>query len=812
MRQDWITVWTDRLASLRRKPSELRREGNRLRDQGLWSAAAAAYVRYLARRPTDRSVRIQLGHMLKEAGDAQAAKRAYAEAAAMGEPDADLFRMRGHLALRTDDPSGAADLFLASWRADPEQGGAADLFSQDCLPHALAAIERAGLSPPAGYVEMSGGRLVVGWAASPDAAGPAEVEFLQDGHVLGKVCANLPRPEVEQAGLARLNSGFVIDIDSLERAPRPDLPIKARLNGDGRSLMGAPFRAGPPDALQRWILRAMPPPARPVEPPRLSFVMPIHNPEPSWLVEALSSVCAQDRGDWELVCVDDGSTDEIRNLLSVWRQSDSRIKVLRNERALGVSAATNMGLGAARGGILAFMDHDDRIEPETTRRLIEAADAGAEIVYSDEVLTHANAESVRHLEARGAFSHDYYLSHPYFVHLIAMSRDLALDVGGLDEGLTISADVDFALRALERAQTIAHVPAILYRWRTHQGSLGHKKKPHVTQATIGAIERHLQRIGKTAKVTSGPVFNTYDVQWPVSKGRSIAIIPTRDRVDLLSRSISTVLSTTDDSLDIVVVDHESREQATQSYLDNLPSRVKVMRHEGPFNFSAINNRAVLNNAHDYDRLLFLNNDVEALNSNWFDRLCGLVDRPDVGVAGASLLYPDMRVQHVGVVLGLGGPAEHVFKFAPSRLAGGLANPGPGCAFAVVRDVSAVTAACMMMRRSVFEEVGGFDETLEVGFNDTDLCLRVRKAGYKILNDAGCWLIHHESATRKKTDQLTHPEDAARFTERWSAALQAGDPWYSPLLSLDPSKPDAFLLEDEFAPRLSRISLVGERDA
>lgn len=808
VQQGWLGSWRG-FANFWCRPSDLRREGNRLRDNGLWNEAARAYRYYLAKRPHDHGVRIQYGNMLKEAGRFQEADAAYARVQAENR-DVEVLKMRGYLALRMDAPSRAADYFLQAWLENPTKTSASDLFEAACLPYVSDAFNRAGLDLPLGRIETGGGRMVVGWVRVFDSDEPCEVEFVQDDVMLGRVIVDIPRPEIEREGLARLNCGFAADVGSLDKVPNWDAPIEVRVARRGGDLIGSPFRIEIPDALQKWLLRSAPLPGKAAETPRLTFIMPVHNPEPSWLVEALSSVCSQDRGDWELVCIDDGSAPEVANILDEWRARDSRINLCRNEKSLGVSAATNRGLQAAKGEIVAFVDHDDRVEPEAARRIIEAFDLGADVVYSDELLTEENSSIVRSVELRGDFSHDYYLSHPYFVHLIAVRRSIAIEIGGLDENLNISTDIDFVLRVLERSKSVSHVPSLLYRWRVHGKSLGHAKKPLVMRETVSAIERHLRRLGLSAEVGEGASFNTYSIKWPKSKERTLAVMPTRDGIAFLSKAVGSVLKTTGDELDIVIVDNQSVKEETLSYFSNLPPRVKVVRHEGEFNFSAINNRAVRSCGDGYGRVLFLNNDIESTEKGWHERLAGLADRSDVGVVGASLMYPDWRVQHAGVVLGLGGPAEHVFKFAQLHPNSTQKNVGPGCAFAATRDVSAVTAACMMMRRSVFLEVGGFDEALVVGFNDTDLCLRVGAAGYKILNDGGCWLVHHESATRKVTNQVLHPDDAARFRSRWEASLQAGDPWYSPLASLDPSTLEHASLDREIPPRVSRVRLVGDR--
>ena len=531
--------------------------------------------------------------------------------------------------------------------------------------------------------------------------------------------------------------------------------------------------------------------------------MPVYDPDPSWLDEAIASVASQDASEWELICINDGSTRSgVTEVLSRWSNADPRIHVISCSINMGVAAATNRGLAEATGQWVTFLDHDDRLEPEAVRRVLAAASDSPEIIYTDEALTWDCTDTIRAFSNRPAFSHDFYLSHPYFVHLVVVRRDIAMAVGGFDEQLSISADVDFVLRVLERARTVGHLPAVLYRWRTHAASQGHQARARVTQTTCEAIARHLARLGQPdVHVSGGPVFNTFRIDRATTTVRTLAVIPTRDRIDLLAQCLQSLARTVPEGrLDIVVIDHESCEDRTREYLASLGSNVQVMRYEGPFNFSRMNNEAVRRYGAGYDHLVFINNDIEAHEQGWFERLSALCSRPDVGVAGATLLYPDRRIQHAGVVLGLGGFAEHVYKFAPYEIAGAR-NPGPSCALVSIRDVSAVTAACMMMRRDVFEQIGGFDESLVIGFNDTDLCLRAGDLGLKILNDGLAVLIHHESATRRKSGQVLHPQDSARFAERWKDRLAKTDPHYSPFLSTDTAVGGEVNLSTEFVARI-----------
>lgn len=793
----------------RRRVTAARRAGNAHRDAGTWLDAARSYRTYLKSRPDDGPIQVQLGHVLREAGDLEGAAEAYLTAETVLGEDADLKLYRGRLARLSGQEAEAVRLFAQGYRLAPEGEATAELFEPRGLSHLKAAVRAAGLAGafPPGRVERSTGGAAIGWAVDPrDPDQPAVVEFVQAGRIVGTAVADQARPDLDQAGIASGHGGFKFEYSGLGPHPDEGWMLTARLASGGALLSGVPFSAAPPASHQAWAARPkrMPTAATRL---RLSVVLPVHDPAPEWLAEAIGSVRAQDCPDWELLCIDDGCRDPaVLDVLREAAAADGRIKVLTahsQNGAGGPARATNLGLAAMAGEWAMFLDHDDRLEPEAVRRVLEAADLGADMVYSDEALTWTDSDLIRAITHRPAFSRDYYLSHPYFVHLVAAHRDVIRAAGTLDEGLSVSSDVDFVLRLIEKARWIAHLPAVLYRWRTHPASLGHAGREAVTEATIGALRRHLARTGEVATVSPGPVFNVCRIDWPRAPGRTLAVIPTRNRADLLRQCLDSLQRTVPaGELDVLVIDHASDEPDSRAYLACLEGRALVMRYEGAFNFARMNNLAVERHGGGYDRYLFLNNDIEALEPGWFERLSGLCRRPDVGVAGATLIYPDGRIQHAGVVLGLGGFAEHVHKFEPYLL-DGQRNPGSGCALVSTREVSAVTAACMMVRREVFEAVEGFDETFAVGFNDTDLCLRIGAAGYRILNDGLAVLTHHESATRRGDGLLRHPEDGARLIERWGDVIKGGDPFFSPLLSSDPANPDEAHLGETFAPRLRR---------
>ena len=658
-------------------------------------------------------------------------------------------------------------------------------------PYVIAA------PPPfVGYFDALEGPFAGGWAINMhDVDTPLEVEAICDGEVIGRGAADLFRGDVEKAGMPTPRCGFRF---LLERplATLFDRDVHLRIAGTDDVLQGSPRQISQNSNIVRFLTRAARIPAPVLQRlsrrmtyqttgTTISIIMPVYNTRQDWLVEALNSVLAQWSANWELICVDDGSTaPHIRPILDAAARHDPRIRIMRGVGNLGIARATNFGLRAARGAYVAFMDHDDAIEPDAVYKLAQAAkQTGADLVYSDEAITTDDIDSIIEVRARPAFSYDYYLSHPYFVHMVAVRTEIAQRLGGWDETLPISADVDFILRVIEHARTVTHVPSVLYRWRTHGDSAGHAKQAHVTDAMTGILARHLRRQSLPAAVRPGFRYNEYRLDWPDDGGEVLIVIPTKNRAELLKACIDSVEKTApNEHYRIVVIDHDSTDKRTLRYLRTIAERHTVMPYSGPFNYARMNNLAVKAYGGTAKYYLFLNNDVEAREPGWIARLRTLAARPDVGAVGPLLLYGDDRIQHAGVLVGFSGAADHAMKFQDAYLSKGARHPGYNCNLTSVRDYSAVTAACVMIPRRAWRAVKGFDERFVVGFNDTDLCLRIGEAGFKVLYDGFTVLYHHESATRTQSNEVDHPEDDARLRRRWGRFFKEGDPFYSPLLA------------------------------
>ena len=522
--------------------------------------------------------------------------------------------------------------------------------------------------------------------------------------------------------------------------------------------------------------------------PSISILVPLHDTRENWRRELLDSIRSQTYSHWQLVLIDDASEDPSHLAwLDEIEASDPRLVVLRLKANLGVAAASNAGLAVATGEYILPVDHDDVLELHSLHRIAGAilSESRPGLLYADEALTAENADDVLALRLRPAFSHDYYCCHPYFVHPVVFRADLLRAIGGWNDRLPASHDVDAVLRSIELCERIAHIPDVLYRWRTHCGSLGHAKKELVSRTTAMLVADHLSRLGTPASVEPHPdSFNVYCVRFSVpAEARVGVIIPTRDGLHLLKACVESLERTVPARLvDAIIVDHASTDPEVLDYLVSLESKHRVSKADGPFNFAKLNNDAAKQLDPNITHILFLNNDVEALEPGWLESMLGLACRSDVGAVGAMLIYPDDRIQHAGIAFGLLGGADHLFRGRAFSCRYGQRNAGDNCEWLATRDVSAATAACLLVKRELFDRLGGFDECFAVGFNDVDICCRIRSAGFKVLVDGNAVLLHRESQSRGTSDN--HPADTERFRAQYAEVIARGDDFSSPLL--DPS--------------------------
>jgi glycosyltransferase involved in cell wall biosynthesis len=523
-------------------------------------------------------------------------------------------------------------------------------------------------------------------------------------------------------------------------------------------------------------------------PPLISVVVPVFNAPRRYLRAALDSVVSQLYPNWELCIADDASTARhITALLADYAARDVRIKIVSRPTNGGISAATNSALELATGEFIAFLDHDDVLPPQALYMVAReiVCDPDLDLIYSDE---DKISRWGRRYDPyfKSDWNLDLFRAQNMISHLGVYRAALVREVGGLRPEFDGSQDYDLALRIIERTrpQRIRHIPHILYHWRAAPGSAARSagEKPHSAEAARRAVAGHLRRLRIDADVAFTPGSQFLQIAYPLDCEPLVSIIiPTKDQRDLLSRCVSGILERTRyRNLQLLIVDNHSEEPATRAYLDDIAAdpRVRVLRYDEPFNFSLLNNWAA--KQADGEVLLFLNNDTEVIGAEWLQHMVANTCRPEVGGVGAKLIYPTGRVQHAGVILGMGGVGGHI------HLGRQRDDPGYFSRAVLQQNLSAVTAACLAMRRSVFDEVGGFNGDLRVAFNDVDLCLRIRERGYLIVWTPLAELYHHESATRG-SDLLSvrHREflqEIEYMQLRWGWALHR-DPYFNPNLSL-----------------------------
>lgn len=526
--------------------------------------------------------------------------------------------------------------------------------------------------------------------------------------------------------------------------------------------------------------------------PVFSIVMPVYNTPQSMLKKAIESVLNQLYPHWQLCIADDASTDaNVRTLLERYQEADPRICChFRDERG-NISAASNSALQLATGDYVVLLDHDDELAEHALYYVAEELNQhpDADVVYSDEDRIDAQDQRVDPY-FKTDWNPDLMLSQNMICHLAAIRRDIVNEVGGFRVGFEGSQDHDLLLRCTERSspERICHIPAVLYHWRQTPGSVSADSqsagKAH--EAGQRALQEHLQRqeIDASVEIVSGKGAPHYRVQYALPDPPLVSvIIPTKDSVDLLRRCVEGLLQDTGyPNLDIIVVDNGSRDEAALKYLESLTTNatVRVLEYSGDFNYSAINNYAVSQATGTV--LCLLNNDTEIIHGDWLTEMVSHAVRPSIGAVGAKLLYPDDCIQHAGVLIGYGGGAGHTFSGLP------VETPVQHGRLDVIQNVSCVTAACMVLQKSVFEQMGGFDEEeLQVAYNDVDLCLRIVQAGYRIVWTPYAQLYHHESASRGESRPPEEMERDRRegrtLKRRWCKRI-AADSHLNPNVSVN----------------------------
>ena len=654
--------------------------------------------------------------------------------------------------------------------------------------------------------EMVVGPIEVwGWSAGRRAA-MRRVEMWLDGQPVGEATYGLERPDVALARpwQGRLDCGFR---GRVEAGPGAHQLVVRVLDERGRQhewislvtvVPPAVLSVSPEYSYADWIRDTEPTEEvltyqreavmRLAYRPRFSLLTPVYNPPLPVLREMVASVQAQTYPDWELCLVDGASSEPgMAQFLEEAAASDARIRLTRLAENAGIVGNSNEALAMATGDFCVLLDHDDRIAPDALYEVALALNARPDLgfIYSDHDLLSEDGLKRHSPLFKPDFSPEIMLSANYLTHLSVIRRDLIEAVGGFAPGTDGAQDWDLFWRVLERLSPpqIGHIPKVLYHWRESASSTATDiyRKPAAPLNGLKAIEGHLHRTGQP----SGRAFfqdSLIRVGWPLVSTPLVSIIvPTKDKPELITKCVRTVLERTSyPHFELLVVDTGSTDSAVASFYALLEAqpRVKLLHYSQPFNYSAVNNWASRQAAGEI--LVFLNNDTEVVASDWLEELVRWAQQPAVGAVGGQLLKPDGTLQHAGVIVGMGGFAGHV-------LAGH--KPQDWTIFGSAgwyRDYTAVTAACMAMRREVFDELGGFDEAFELNGSDVDLCLKVRANGYRVVYNPFVRLYHLESATVGGRGVPTG--DYTRSLARYEPLLRAGDPFFNPNLSYFYTRP------------------------
>lgn len=522
---------------------------------------------------------------------------------------------------------------------------------------------------------------------------------------------------------------------------------------------------------------------------KISILVPLYNTPEKFLLEMIQSVLDQTYSDWELCLADGSDLDHsyVQTICQNYAAKDSRICYRKLDKNRGISGNTNACVEMATGDYFALFDHDDLLHPAALFEVMRAiCEKNADFIYTDETTFRRVKRDASQPHFKPDFSPDTLRSYNYICHFTVFSRELLIKAGGgFRSEFDGSQDYDLILRLTEKAQNIVHIPKILYYWRSHANSVASdvSAKPYTVDAAKKALAQHLERVGLKGNVLDAGVPSTYRISYGIEGEPLISIlIPNKDHIQDLKKCIDSVKKkSTYPNWEIVIIENNSTDKETFTYYDEVQKddRIQVVTWTGEFNFSAINNFGAQYAKGEY--ILLLNNDIEVITPDWLEQMLMFAQRKDVGAVGPMLYYPDNTIQHAGVILGIGGVAGHSHKNYPRNHHGYMFR------LTIAQNYSCVTAACMLIRRRVWDEVHGLDETFKVAFNDVDLCMRIRKAGYLVVWTPFAELYHYESKSRGLEDtpekQARFEGEINRFQSRWAAELEVGDPYYNPNLTL-----------------------------
>ncbi len=522
--------------------------------------------------------------------------------------------------------------------------------------------------------------------------------------------------------------------------------------------------------------------------PKISIIVPMYNTPADFFKELVDSLIGQTYSNWEL-CLADGSPEKnakIEEICSV----DERIKYKFLGENKGISANTNAALELVTGDYVALLDHDDLLPIFSLYEVVKCINAHPDVdfIYSDEDKFHFIDEPRYAPHFKPDFAPDTLRSNNYICHYSVFKKELLDKIGGFRSKYDGAQDYDIFLRMSEETDKIIHIPKILYHWRVHSLSTaksGATAKPYAYESGIRAIQAHLDRIGLKGTVEHGYTLGTYKINYELEREPKVSIlIPNKDYISTLKVCLNSIKKlTTYKNYEIIVIENNSEEKSTFEYYEKINGKdnIKVITYpESGFNYSKIINYGVANSTGEY--IIQLNNDTELITPNWIEEMLGYAQREDVGAVGVKLLYPDKTVQHAGIIIGIGGIAGHVFKNIPDKEHGYFAKDS------MIQNLSAVTAACMMAPRSIYEEVENMDEEFKVAFNDVDFCLKVRETGKLIVYNPYVKFLHYESKSRGLEDTIEKQKrfkgEIDRFSNKWNKILKEGDPYYNVNLRLD----------------------------
>ena len=506
-----------------------------------------------------------------------------------------------------------------------------------------------------------------------------------------------------------------------------------------------------------------------------SVLTPAYDTRPEWLAEAALSLLQQTCADWEWCIADDGSPNrETKKLLEKLSRVSPRVRVKLATNA-GISAASNQALDLARGEYVCFLDHDDLLHPSALEAMADKVREGCDVAYSDEDKLDDDSGELIEPFFKPDWSPEYFRGAMYVGHLLCVRTALAVKTR-FDSAFDGVQDFEFVLRASETGAKIAHVPKILYHWRKTAGSIAEKSdaKPGIDALQQRAVNAHLARVNLPARAEPAGLPHRLRIK-PAKREHfppvSI-IIPTKDAPEVLGRCLKSISEKTSyPEFEVIVMDNETTDEAALRLMREYPAR--RIQFPNPFNFSRANNEGAAAATGDF--LLFLNNDTEIVSEDWLQHLAYYAEQPEVGAAGALLVYEDGTVQHAGVALGMRGTADHMMRGFP------IGVDGYAGSLVCAREVSALTGACLMIRRSLFREVGGFNEHFFTAYQDVDLCLRLRARGLRLIFAPQAVVMHHESVSRQSYYDMI---DRMLLLDQWEDVIERGDPYYNPNLDLE----------------------------